>query len=310
MADLDPQAKIYLETFNQMPAMYKMDPQSVREMLAQAPKPNIELEPLSQVEDRMIPVSQNDQIKIRIYTPEGQGPFPIFVYFHGGGWVLGDIESSDATCRMIANRTKSIVISVDYRLAPEHKFPIPLDDSYAALEWVSDNAKSLNGDASKIVVGGDSAGANLATVVSMMARDQKGPKIAAQILVYPVTNLNYETETYQKFAEGFGLDRELMIWFGNHYIRNEEDKKNPYVAPLLAEDLSQLPPALVITVEYDVLRDEGFAYAERLKQAGIEVEYVCETGLVHGYFTNMAFFSSRIKQTILKMTSFMNKFIS
>lgn len=307
MAKLDPQAKAYLEMFYQGPAIQSMEPKTVREMFAMAPPVEVEMASLARVEDRIIPVSQNDEIKVRIYTPEGQGPFPIFVYYHGGGWVIGDIEISDASCRMLANRTNRIVVSVDYRLAPEYKFPIPAEDSYDALKWVSQNAVTINGDASNIVVGGDSAGGNLATAVSLMSRDRKGPNISAQVLIYPVTALGYDTDSYHEFAEGFGLDRDLMIWFGNYYINSEADTKNKYVAPLYAEDLSNLPQAYVITSENDVLRDEGLAYAQRLQQAGVKVETIVEQGLVHGYFTNMAVFSERIKGTINNIARFLSE---
>jgi acetyl esterase len=307
LPNLGPEAKAYLEIFNQMPAIQSMDPKTVREMFAQAPPVEVELAPLAKIENRCIPVSKDEEISIRIYTPEGEGPFPLFVYYHGGGWVLGDLETSDASCRMIANRTGHIVVSVDYRLSPEYKFPIPVQDSYAALEWVYENAASLNGSASKIVVGGDSAGGNLATVVSMMALDQNRPQISAQVLIYPVTDLGYNTASYEEFQQGFGLDKDLMIWFGNHYIKDESDQKNKYAAPLLAEDVSNLPQALVITAECDVLRDEGLAYAKRLKDAGVTVDAICETGLVHGYFTNMAVFPERIKGTISKIAQFLTE---
>lgn len=307
LANLHPNAKAYLEMFSQMPAIETMEPLAVREMIAMAPPVEVEHAPLTKVEDHMIPVGDDAEIKVRIYTPDGLGPFSLFVYYHGGGWVVGDLETSDASCRMIANRTGRIVVSVDYRLAPEFKFPTPLEDSYAALKWVSENASTLNGNVSNIVVGGDSAGGNLSAVVSLLARDQKGPKISAQILIYPVTNLSYDTGSYQEFKKGFGLDRAVMIWFGDHYIRNEEDARNPYVAPLVANNLSNLPPAFVITAENDVLRDEGIAYAERLKEAGVKVESVTAAGLVHGYFTTMAAFSEQIKDTVSKISLFLDE---
>lgn len=307
MAKLAPEAKMYLEAFNEMPAMHKMDPQAVREMMAQAPPVEQELAPLAKMENRLIPVKNGDEIKTKIYTPEGQGPFPLFVYYHGGGWVLGDIETSDASCRMLANKTNSVVVSVDYRLAPEYKFPVPLEDSYAALNWVKEHAADLNGSASNIVVGGDSAGGNLAAAVSIMARDLNGPDIKAQVLIYPVTDLAYDTSSYQEFQEGFGLDRDLMIWFGNHYISSEADKKNYLAAPLLADNLRGLPRALVITAENDVLRDEGMSYADRLKEAGVPVEAYVEEGLVHGYFTNMAVFPERIKGSIARIDQFLSQ---
>ena len=307
MSNLSPESKAYLEAFNSMPLIQLMDPKAVRAMFAEAPPVEVEMAPLAKVEDRFIAVDNNEKINVRIYTPEGEGPFPLFVYFHGGGWVMGDIEISDASCRMIANKTGVIVVSVDYRLSPEYKFPIPLQDCYMALEWVNEHANSLNGNASKLIVGGDSAGGNLATVVSMMARDQNGPDISAQVLIYPVTNLGYDTASYEQFQQGFGLDKDLMIWFGTHYIRDDFDRQNNYVAPLLAENLSNLPQALVITAECDVLRDEGLAYAKRLEEADVKVEAICEEGLVHGYFTNMAVFPERIKGTISSIAQFLTE---
>jgi acetyl esterase len=307
MGNLDPQAKAYLEAFNQLPTLHEMEAQAVRDLFAQAPPVEVELAPLAKIEDRRIPVGEGEEISIRIYTPEDQGPFPLFVYYHGGGWVIGDLETSDASCRMIANRTGCVVVSVDYRLAPEYKYPVPVEDSYAALKWVKENAASINGNVSTIIVGGDSAGGNLAAVVSLLSRDQNGPEIAGQVLIYPVTALGYDSPSYLEFEKGFGLDRDFMIWFGNYYIRNDDDKKDKYVVPLLADDLSNLPPALVITAEFDVLRDEGIAYEKRLKEVGIEVQSICEEGLVHGYFTNMAVFPERIKGTISGIAQFINE---
>ncbi|NRS15415.1 alpha/beta hydrolase [Brevibacillus sp. HB1.4B] len=283
-----------------------MEPQAVRDIFAQIPAVEVELAPLAKVEDKLIPAGADAEINIRMYTPEGQGTFPLFVYYHGGGWVIGDLETVDASCRMLAHLSGRIVVSVDYRLAPEHKFPVPVADSYAALKWVSENASSINGSASDLVVGGDSAGGNLSTVLSLLAKDQNGPAIKAQVLIYPVTDMRFDSPSYMEFQEGFGLNRDLMLWFSNRYINHEYDKGNPYVAPLSARDLSNLPPAIVITAECDVLRDEGIAYAERLKNAGVKVEAVCEKGLVHGYFTNMAVFPEQIKATISRITEFLH----
>ncbi|MFB5283191.1 alpha/beta hydrolase [Peribacillus sp. Hz7] len=305
MAYVDPQAEKYLQVFNQMPSIHKMDPQTVREMLSKAPQPPDSSDSLSKVEDLMIPVSKDAEIKCRVYIPEGQGPFPLFIYYHGGGWVLGDLEATDRSCRMLAHRTGSIVVSVNYRLAPEYKFPTPVEDAYAALEWVYEKGSSFNGDVSRLIVGGDSVGGNLATVVTMMARDRKGPSISAQVLIYPATNLEFNTESHQTFAKGFGLDRELLFWFRDHYLRNEEDKHHEYTSPLIAEDLSNLPTAFVITAENDVLRDEGRAYAKRLKACGVKVEYACESGMIHGYFANMDVFSKHIERTISRIKGFL-----
>lgn len=306
MANLDTQAEKYLQAFYQMPPIQTMDPKTVRDMLSKAPRPPVKLDPLSKVEDLMIPVSQDAEIKSRVYIPEGQGPFPLLIYYHGGGWVLGDIESTDSSCRMIANRTDSIVVSVNYRLAPEFKFPTPIEDAYSALEWVYENGTSFNGDVSRLAVGGDSVGGNLATVVTMMARDRKGPDISVQVLIYPSTNLEFNTESHQTFAKGFGLDRELLIWFRNHYLRNEEDMRNAYASPLIAEDLSGLPPAIVVTAENDVLRDEGMAYADRLGKFGVKVEYACEPGMIHGFFAHTAIFSKNIESTVSKIRKFLS----
>nr|WP_254612853.1 alpha/beta hydrolase [Brevibacillus sp. HB1.1] len=295
-----------MERINQLPPLHKLEPQAVRDIFAQIPAVEVELAPLAKVEDKLIPAGADAEINIRMYTPEGQGPFPLFVYYHGGGWVIGDLETVDASCRMLAHLSGRIVVSVDYRLAPEHKFPVPVADSYAALKWVSENASSINGSASDLVVGGDSAGGNLSTVLSLLAKDQNGPAIKAQVLIYPVTDMRFDSPSYMEFQEGFGLNRDLMLWFSNHYINHEYDKGNPYVAPLSARDLSNLPPAIVITAECDVLRDEGIAYAERLKNAGVKVEAVCEKGLVHGYFTNMAVFPEQIKATISRITEFLH----
>ncbi|RNB83179.1 esterase [Brevibacillus nitrificans] len=307
MANLTPNAVKHVEMFQGMSSFPTMEPKAVRDLLAQAPPLEVELAPLAKVEDRRIPVESATDIRIRIYTPEGNGPFPLFLYFHGGGWVIGDIEMTDASCRLIANRTGRVVVSVSYRLAPEHPYPTPVNDCYAALQWVANHADELSANASNLVVGGDSAGGNLAAVVALKARDQKGPAIAAQVLIYPVTSLDYTTGSYEQFQEGFGLDRELMKWFGQLYVTREEDLTHPYVAPLLAEDVSSLPPAYIITAENDVLRDEGQAYARRLQEAGVRVESICEEGLVHGYFSNLLLFSDRIEEAIAKMDRFLTE---
>ncbi|WP_413378076.1 alpha/beta hydrolase [Alkalihalobacillus sp. 1P02AB] len=311
MSTLDPMAKKYLALLNQSSAFQPIDPKVAREMFTQAPPAvlslavEVEEVPLNKIEDTQIPVGESSKMKLRIYTPLGDGPFPLFLYYHGGGWVVGDIEMVDLSCRMLANQTGCIVISVDYRLAPEHKFPIPLQDSYEALKWVDKNANSINGDAFKIIVGGDSAGGNLANAVSMLSKERKGPKILSQILLYPVTNMTFDSTSYLKYQYGFGLDREKMIWYSEHYIKNESDKTNRFVSPLLADALSNLPPTLIILVENDVLRDDGFMYAERLNKAGVKVRVISERGLIHAYFTNMVIFQERIKNTVTHIKQFL-----
>ncbi|MCM3767754.1 alpha/beta hydrolase [Neobacillus niacini] len=307
MAELSPESKVYIKGFNRVLENLSLGPKAVRELFRKPSGEKAEVGPLSKVEDRVIPVDKDANVKIRIYTPKSEGPLPIFMYYHGGGWVLGDLESSDGTCRMIAELTERIVVSVDYRLSPEYKFPIPVNDCYAALQWVSENAALINGDASNIAVGGDSAGGNMATVVSMMARDKKEPHISAQILIYPGTSFNLNTKSFKEFENGFGLNKDLVIWFHNHYLRDETDKFDKYAAPLEADDLTHLPPALVIVAENDVLRDNGLAYAKRLKEAKVKVESICKKGLVHGYFSYPEIFPTEIKNTIITIAGFLHE---
>jgi acetyl esterase len=225
-------------------------------------------------------------IPIRIFTPGGEGPFACVVYFHGGGWVVCDLDTHDTACRAIARRAEAVVVAVDYRLGPEHKFPAAVDDSYAAVQWVAANAARLRVDPGGIVVAGDSAGGNLSTVMCLKCRDEGGPALALQVLVYPVTNLaSFDTPSYQEFAEGYYLTRAEMEWFRGHYLARTEDAQHPYASPLLAPDLRGLPPALVITAECDTLRDEGEAYARRLAEAGVEVTCCRYGGMIHPFFS-------------------------
>lgn len=238
---------------------------------------------LQGVEDRSIPGPQG-QIPIRIYAAEGTGKRPVIVYYHGGGWVVGSIETHDNVTRYLAEASGGIVVSVDYRLAPENPFPAAVDDAYAALQWVSGNAESLGGDPSRITVAGDSAGGNLSAAVSLRSRDRNGPKIQCQALIYPVTDISsLDTESYNDFATGFFLTKEGMEWFRSHYLPKTEDRVDPYASPLLARDHSNLPPAVVITAEFDPLRDEGEAYAEKLREAGVPVKVVRYDGVIHGF---------------------------
>jgi len=222
------------------------------------------------------------KIPLRIYTPEGSGPLPILMYMHGGGWVFGNLDSSDNVCRFFANKVGCIVISVDYRLAPKHKFPAAVEDAYFATQWAFENAGHINGDSHRIAVGGASAGGNLAAAVCLMAKDQDGPPIVFQLLAYPATNLaTLETDSYRYFAKGYGLTKARVKWFRKQYLEREEEGRNTYASPLLANNLSNLPPALVITGEFDVLRDEGEAYANRLKQEGVSARNIRYAGMGH-----------------------------
>ena len=236
---------------------------------------------VAKVVDRLIP-GPGEQIPIRIFTPEGKGPFPVMVRFHGGGFWMGSIDTEDVPSRIQANAVGCIVVSVDYRLAPEHKFPAAVEDCYAATEWVFKNASTIDGDPSRVGVSGGSAGGNLATVVALMSRDMGTASPICQVLMYPVMNHAFDTLSYEENAEGYLLTKEGMENCWNLYLRNKEDGQNPYASPLRAEDLSGLPPALVITAEYDPLRDEGEAYAARLQEAGVSVTCTRYDGMLHG----------------------------
>lgn len=241
-------------------------------------------EPVHKIENRSIP-GPFGEIPIRIYTPEGNGPFPVLVFFHGGGFVICSLDSHDQICRMLTNRAHCVVVSIDYHMAPEHRFPAAPEDCYAATQWVAENAASINGDSARIAVGGDSAGGNLAAVVSLMAHERGGPKLVFQLLIYPVTD-HYDpgTQSLRDNADGYFLTRDDMIWFTNHYIKSDADIGHPYLHPLRAKDLSNLPPAYVVTAEYDPLRDEGEAYAQRLRDAGVPVQAKRYNGMIHGFF--------------------------
>jgi acetyl esterase len=238
---------------------------------------------VGKVEDRKIS-GPAGQIPLRIYSSAGSGPFGGLVYFHGGGWVIGNIETHDATCRQLTAGAGCVTISVDYRLAPEHKFPAGPEDCYAATKWVADNARSLNIDPNRIAVGGDSAGGNLAAAVALMARERGTPKLAFQLLIYPATDCADDTPSHREFTQdGYILSRADMEWFWGHYL-GPNDRKNSIASPALAKSFANLPPAFVVTAEVDPLRDEGEAYAEALRKAGVNVKLKRYNGVCHGFF--------------------------
>lgn len=243
-----------------------------------------EPEPVDSIEDVRLH-EPGGSFPIRIYSPERTKPSPALVYFHGGGWVLGDLETHDVICRALACRSRAVVVAVDYRLAPEHQFPAAVIDCYAATKWVSDHADRLGIDPRRIAVGGDSAGGNLAAVVSLQSRDEAGPHIALQVLVYPSTDLSsFDTPSCREFGEGYWLNLSLMEWFREQYLARPEDARCVHASPLLAPNLQGLPPALVITAECDPLRDEGEAYAKRLREAGVPVRQTRYAGMIHPFF--------------------------
>jgi acetyl esterase len=241
-------------------------------------------QPVHAVEDR-----DADGVPVRVYRPSADEGLPILVVFHGGGWVIGNVEQYDGIARWFANASGALVVSVDYRLAPEHGYPAPLDDSFTALQWVAAHASEIGGDASRIAVGGDSAGGNLSAVCALLARDAGGPALALQVLVYPVVDADFETASYVANGEGYVLDRDRMQWFFDCYTTGHVDPTDWHVSPLRAADLSGVAPALVLTAEYDPLRDEGKAYADRLRAAGVDVKYRCFDGMIHSFFGLAAF---------------------
>jgi acetyl esterase len=236
-----------------------------------------------------------DGVPVRIYRPSPDPDLPVVVYFHGGGWTIGSMEQFDPVTRQIANAADAIVVSVDYRLAPEHPFPAPLDDCWRALNWVAKNAASFGGDATRLAVMGDSAGANLSAVCALMARDAGGPELAMQVLVYPVVDHDFETASYRANARGYLLTLADMHWFFSCYTNNGAvDRTDWRISPLLAGDLSGVAPAVVVTAEFDPLRDEGEEYARRLVAAGVPVVAIPYEGMIHGFFgLSAAFDASR-----------------
>jgi acetyl esterase len=282
---LDPQARAVIDLVVQSgrPAYHTLSPKDARQLFRDTRPAATPTPPeIGSVRDLVT----NTAIPLRVYRPAGvpeTTPLPAHVYFHGGGWVIGDLETHDVLCRQLTAASGASVISVDYRLAPEHKFPAAAEDAWSATRWVVDRAGELGLDAGRLAVGGDSAGGNLAAVVALMARDAGGPALRLQVLIYPVTDVMRETRSYEDFADGYMLTRDSMRWFIAHYLRSRDDARDWRVSPLRAPSLAGLPPALIVTAGFDPLRDEGEFYAGRLRDAGVMVDYVCYGGMVHGF---------------------------
>ena len=274
---LHPALRALVTEFAKLPKLTMLTPVQARNAptpLAAAP------EAVASVVAQAIP-GPAGPMRIRIYRPP-DALRGALVWFHGGGWVTGSLDGADAQCRILANRGRSVVISIDYRLAPETKFPGPVDDAYEAVRFVSEHAAEFGIDPARIAVGGSSAGGNLAAAACLVARDRGGPKIAFQLLAVPVTDLRYGSASHDEFAEGFGLTKADMEWYARHYIRTDADTDDPY-ASVLRADLRGLPPALVITAECDPLRDDGEAYATRLAELGIAAKAKRYPGMFHGF---------------------------
>ena len=282
---VDPQVQALLAemaALGQPPFEEMTVPQARQAALAfadlQGPGPEV-----ASVAYRFIPGPTAD-LPVRIYTPEGEGPFPAIVYYHGSGWVILNIEVCDSTCRTLANDTGCVVVAVNYQKAPEHKFPVPFNDAWAGLVWVVEHAEELSVDPARIAVGGDSAGGNLAAAVAIKARNEGGPALAFQLLIYPAVERNVDTPSAIQNAEGYLLQRGSMRWFWGHYLDGATDTPDWRASPLNAESLADLPPALVVTAEFDPLRDDGRRYADRLRAEGVKVTYSNYDGMIHGFY--------------------------
>jgi len=278
------QALLTAQRLSGAPPMHALTPEQARaDMRAQVPAVSGTLAAVARVDDRTVPGAAAT-LPVRIYTPQGTGPFPGIVYFHGGGFVIGDLETHDPLCRQISARTGAVVCAVDYRRAPEHPFPAAADDALAAARWFMAHAADAGVDRDRLFVMGDSAGGTLATVTALAVRDQLGPHLRGQILVYPITDhVDAGAASYTEFADGYGLTRDGMRWFLRHYAANPHDATDPRVCPVRMPTLRGLPPAFVVTAEYDVLRDEGERYAERLREDGVDVTFERAAGLHHGF---------------------------
>jgi acetyl esterase len=288
---IDPQVQEFLDELKSLkaPPLATLTPKEARMGMIASSAALGPPEPVEKIEDRQVP-GPAGAIPVRIYRPDVAGPLPVLVYFHGGGWVLGEIATHEAFCCSVCNAVACIVVSVGYRLAPEHKYPAAAEDAYAATRWVFEHAGRFGGDPQRIAIGGDSAGGNLAAAVALMARDRAAFRPVLQVLVYPITDFNLDRPSYHENADGYLLSREDMAWFWRCYLSKEEDGCEPYASPLRAPDLAGLPPALVITAEYDPLRDEGEAYAARLRAACVPVVLTRYTGMIHGFIRRTARF--------------------
>jgi acetyl esterase len=283
---LDPQAAAVLAELGavKLPDLSTLPPEIVRKAFRELLARDAESVALASIEDRTFP-GPAGPVPVRVYRPEARSnALPLLVYFHGGGFVLCDLDTHDPICRMLADRAGCVVVSVDYRLAPEAKFPAAPEDCYAALRWGVGEARALGVDPRRVAVAGDSAGGNLAAVVALLAKERGGPGLVHQLLVYPVTDFNLDTPSYLENADGYLLTRDMMRWFWNHYLARPEDGASPIASPLRARDLRGLPPATVLSAEFDPLRDEGEAYAARLREAGVPTELRRYDGMIHGFF--------------------------
>lgn len=286
MALLDPEARIVLERLRRSGWVprHTLSPAEAREQLRRTAS-SAPSRPLHDVRDHVID-GPGGALPLRVYRPSTAAPLPALLFFHGGGWVLGDLDLSDALCRDLSAEADCLVVSVDYRLAPEHPFPAAVEDAFAATSWVVERAAELGVDPAAVGVSGVSAGGNLAAAVALQARDLGGPALSVQALVCPVLDRNFETPSYERCATGYMLERDDMRWFWSQYLPTDAWGAHPYASPLQADDLAGVAPAVVVTAEYDPLSDEGASYAERLRVSGVPVNHRCYEGMIHGFVGN------------------------
>ncbi len=285
---IDPQAQKVLDLIKQagLPEIWQLTPDQAREQYLMRVSKLALKEQIFRVYDRKIPGLGQD-LGIRVYQPREPKTgekFPVLLWFHGGGFVIGDLDSHDSACRALANQADCLVVAVDYRLAPESKFPAAVEDCFATLRWLALHVVELGGDPMRMAVGGDSAGGNLAAVVAILTRNDGYPKLVGQLLIYPCVAPEPETPSHKKFAEGYVLTRNTITWFYKSYVRSPKEYYDFRFAPLVADDLSNLPPAFVLVAGFDPLRDEGVDYAKRLVEAGNRVTLSNYEGMVHGFY--------------------------
>ncbi|AJD42055.1 alpha/beta hydrolase [Rhizobium sp. SEMIA 4085] len=282
---LEPATQKFIDALAGSKPIYTFSPAEARNILAGAQKGEVK-KPAVHEENRTVKAGPTGSIKLRIIRPENaKGALPVVMYFHGGGWVLGDADTHDRLVREIANGANAAVVFVDYERSPEARYPIAIEQAYAATKYVVEHANEFKVDASRVAVAGDSVGGNMTAAVTLLAKERGGPALKQQVLFYPVTDANFETRSYNQFANGPWLTKEAMKWFWNAYLPDEAKRKDPTATPLNAslEQLNGLPPALIVTDENDVLRDEGEAYGRKLSQAGVKVTSVRYNGTIHDF---------------------------
>lgn len=293
---LDPQAEKFLTQYNslKLPPISEMPVEKLRAMVTSTPG---EREPVAIIKETEIP-GPAGTLNVKVYYPElagGETPHAAIVYLHGGGWVTGTLKAYDHLCCALSHRSRSVVVSVDYRLAPENPYPAAIDDAFAATRWVATQLSSWDITDNSLVVMGDSAGGNLAAAVCQRAKREGGPKLDLQVLIYPITDHNLNTISYLENSEGYMLTRKSMEWFWDVYVPNVSRRREPDASPLWEEDLTDLPATFMMTCEFDPLRDEGIAYGRKLESQGVEVEYVYCKGMIHGFLRRTDTFDLSLK---------------